>query len=441
MVAAIDKVVEAKQWKREHVFAWVDYLSIPQASRGQQKLAISSLVGYASVAHAFVIVAPPLTHADFFTPCNVATYNSRFWCRAENLAHSLRNGTDEMWVATGPSPELIVKQADDLDFLVSNLHVFQGTATVEADKLSLVPSVLGLYAELYAIALHVYENGDGKVPRGDPSVAKLLGDRVPVLPEIDDGVQSGSIVSVVSGWHRSFFPWSRRTSQRQKTTSRHRRPSFGLPSPLGQGTRKGIGSGPSFAKIVRMVRETEMSSQLRVLTLIHEAGDDEIFPPAIMIKASPFQSETSQRKAATRHDAAPKEMMLFGPLVQMMRDRLLDDKKTREQLVNDVLQRRVAASDRQIQAVARISGVWREKQKARSSRQSQQTRDSGASEEPPTVEQRAATSPEALAVADSAASEEPPTVEHRAATSPDHLAVATASSNGQDDSSELDLVI
>jgi len=100
----------------------------------------------------------------------------------------------------------------------------------------------------------------------------------------------------------------------------------------------------------------------------------------------------------------------------MMRDRLLDDKKTREQLVNDVLQRRVAASDRQIQAVARISGVWREKQKARSSRQSQQTRDSGASEEPPTVE-------------------------HRAATSPDHLAVATASSNGQDDSSELDLVI
>jgi hypothetical protein len=233
-----------------------------------------------------------------------------------------------------------------------------------------------------------------------------------------------------------------------------------------------------------MVRETEMSSQLRVLTLIHEvrqqgpnsvtccrpprwrmlrcyckcargcchadaerwrlllqAGDDEIFPPAIMIKASPFQSETSQRKAATRHDAAPKEMMLFGPLVQMMRDRLLDDKKTREQLVNDVLQRRVAASDRQIQAVARISGVWREKQKARSSRQSQQTRDSGASEEPPTVEQRAATSPEALAVADSAASEEPPTVEHRAATSPDHLAVATASSNGQDDSSELDLVI
>ena len=79
--------------------------------------------------------------------------NSR-WCRAENLAHSLRNGTESMWVATGPTPEECHAQADDLEFLNSNLRVFQGEATVEADKLTLVPAVLGLYAELFALALH-----------------------------------------------------------------------------------------------------------------------------------------------------------------------------------------------------------------------------------------------------------------------------------------------
>lgn len=129
------------------------YSSIPQRSRGQQKLAIASLAAYASVAHAFVIVAPPVIHADTKLPCNVSTYNKRMWCRAENLAHSLRNGTHDMWVATGEGKGDCVKQKDDADFLRSNLHVFQGEATVEADKVTLVTPILGLYAELYATML------------------------------------------------------------------------------------------------------------------------------------------------------------------------------------------------------------------------------------------------------------------------------------------------
>ena len=99
------------------------------------------------------------------------------WCRAENLAHSLRNGTESMWVATGPTPEECQAQADNLAFLSSNLRVFQGEATVEADKTSLVPAVLGLYAELYALALH-HDVTDAVQPRprrlGDVAAARLV---------------------------------------------------------------------------------------------------------------------------------------------------------------------------------------------------------------------------------------------------------------------------
>ena len=175
MVAAIDKVLYLRGWAMQNVWIWADYLSIPQASRGQQKLAIASLVGYASVAHAFVIAAPPVAHKDHKGVCDVATYNKRMWCRCENLAHSLRNGTTNMYVATGPTPDECVRQADDLDFLNSNLRVFFGEATVEADKLSLVAAVLGLYAELYATAIYVYKHGSGGLPAGDPTVGSLLG--------------------------------------------------------------------------------------------------------------------------------------------------------------------------------------------------------------------------------------------------------------------------
>jgi hypothetical protein len=61
------------------------YISIPQRTRNTQKLAINSLASYASIADAFVIVAPTVTHEDTGLVCNVATYNRRMWhapCRA-----------------------------------------------------------------------------------------------------------------------------------------------------------------------------------------------------------------------------------------------------------------------------------------------------------------------------------------------------------------------
>ena len=81
-------------------------------------------------------------------------------CRAENLCHSMRNGTAHMWVATGPHPWDIFKQADDEDFLQSNLRVYQGEATMEEDELTLVVPILGLYAELYALITERRQHAD-----------------------------------------------------------------------------------------------------------------------------------------------------------------------------------------------------------------------------------------------------------------------------------------
>ena len=38
---------------------WLDIVSVPQASRDTQTLAINSFVQYAANAHAFVMVVPP----------------------------------------------------------------------------------------------------------------------------------------------------------------------------------------------------------------------------------------------------------------------------------------------------------------------------------------------------------------------------------------------
>jgi hypothetical protein len=121
-----------------------DFFSIPQSSRGAQKLAINSLMGYASSAHAFVIVAPQVVTMDG-KELSVDTYNRRMWCRAENLAHSLRNGTSGMWVATGPHESQCIRKSEyamqsnrdsaagSLAFVRSNLHVFEAVNRLQLD--------------------------------------------------------------------------------------------------------------------------------------------------------------------------------------------------------------------------------------------------------------------------------------------------------------------
>lgn len=116
-----------------------------------QQLAINSLAMYTSVAHAFCIVAPPLTHHNTNELCDLTTYNRRLWCRCENFCHAVRHGCHGIWLATSPAActKLFPEDrgtsvlADSLeetptstvriqarDFLLSNLRVFEADCTV-----------------------------------------------------------------------------------------------------------------------------------------------------------------------------------------------------------------------------------------------------------------------------------------------------------------------
>ena len=126
-------------------------------------MAIQSLSTYASVSTAFVIVAPTVTHRDTGRECDTETYNKRMcalsqtrhmnrpscpvnswvahgsrisprrWCRAENLCFSLRNGIEAMFLATEQG---LQHQAEDVEFMASNLRVMEGDATVETQAAS-----------------------------------------------------------------------------------------------------------------------------------------------------------------------------------------------------------------------------------------------------------------------------------------------------------------
>ena len=136
------------------VFVWVDYSCIPQANASTQNLAIRSLAAYASSATFFIIIAPETAHDDLHDTCDINTYQKRMWCRAEQVCHSMRNGTEGMYLATSGASLEPVKT----DFFIESLHVFDGDLTCcrlehkgrgSCDRQSLVIPLLGLYGELF----------------------------------------------------------------------------------------------------------------------------------------------------------------------------------------------------------------------------------------------------------------------------------------------------
>lgn len=161
MCLAIKKMAESNGWdvSLKDVFVWVDFSCIPQANPSTQNLAIRSLAAYASSATYFVIVAPDCPHADLCDDrCNLGTYQRRMWCRAEQVCHSMRNGTENMFLATGMhSPLSPVLN----DHFTESLQVFKGELTCcrlehkgmgACDRQSLVIPLLGLFGELYRAA-------------------------------------------------------------------------------------------------------------------------------------------------------------------------------------------------------------------------------------------------------------------------------------------------
>lgn len=117
MVSSLRELAKRNNWDEslDDVFVWVDYSCIPQANASVQNLAIRSLAVYASSATYFVICAPDTKHVDLDDLCDLTTYQvkrlqydalwmpiyslfeyytqRRMWCRAEQVCHSMRNGT------------------------------------------------------------------------------------------------------------------------------------------------------------------------------------------------------------------------------------------------------------------------------------------------------------------------------------------------------------
>lgn len=154
MCTSMKKLARQNGWDEscKDVFVWVDYSSIPQANLSTQNLAIRSLAAYASSATYFIIVAPDAPHADLGDTCDLGTYQRRMWCRAEQVCHSMRNGTERMFISTGNDLSPV-----ENDFFIESLHVFNGDLTCcrlehtglrACDRQSLVIPLLGLYGEL-----------------------------------------------------------------------------------------------------------------------------------------------------------------------------------------------------------------------------------------------------------------------------------------------------
>jgi len=160
MKIALKELAKRNGWDEslKDVFVWIDYSSIPQANPSTQNLAIRSLAAYASSATYFIIVAPDTPHVDLDEMCDLDTYQKRMWCRAEQVCHSMRNGTEGMYISTGASNPLALVHPDHF---TESLHVFEGELTccrlehkgmVSCDRQSLVLPLLGLYGELLRAA-------------------------------------------------------------------------------------------------------------------------------------------------------------------------------------------------------------------------------------------------------------------------------------------------
>ncbi|KAL7516874.1 hypothetical protein ACHAWX_002366, partial [Stephanocyclus meneghinianus] len=173
MVNALHELAKQSGWNNNlrDVYVWVDYSCIPQANASVQNLAIKSLAVYASSATYFVICAPDTKHADLHDVCDLATYQRRMWCRAEQVCYSMRNGIGGMFLAKG-KPGAFELGPVEPDFFLESLHVFNGDLTCcrfehkgmeSCDRQSLVVPILGLYGELLRAAHDGIKGGNSNI--------------------------------------------------------------------------------------------------------------------------------------------------------------------------------------------------------------------------------------------------------------------------------------
>jgi len=118
-------------------YAWIDYLSIPQAAehREQQKQYIGAIYSFVKASTHFMVIAPPTEHREKETTYDYKVWGRRGWCRVEMFCNSVaKNG--KVLVAESPS-SFFIDMAGGRDALLRPPG--KGEFTVDSDKDSLGP--------------------------------------------------------------------------------------------------------------------------------------------------------------------------------------------------------------------------------------------------------------------------------------------------------------
>jgi len=147
IVAAAEQLIQLHNIKKNELFVWIDYLSIPQRNNTLKGLSISSLGVYASVCRYFIVVAPKTTHVSTEKTCDADTYQRRGWCRLEQWARIAVGGFVQMYIYEHTGA-ILEELANKPKWFEDSVHVFDGDFTEPKDKYALVDTVVGIWAHV-----------------------------------------------------------------------------------------------------------------------------------------------------------------------------------------------------------------------------------------------------------------------------------------------------
>mmetsp|Transcript_2156 Transcript_2156/g.6215 ORF Transcript_2156/g.6215 Transcript_2156/m.6215 type:complete len:155 (+) Transcript_2156:4043-4507(+) len=97
MVRAVEALAAERGFSPDQCHIWLDLHSIPQSNEATKALAIGAIALFAATTSHFVACAPETLHLDTGLLCSRDTYLSRGWCRLEQWAFMLANGTDSIY--------------------------------------------------------------------------------------------------------------------------------------------------------------------------------------------------------------------------------------------------------------------------------------------------------------------------------------------------------
>mmetsp|Transcript_27036 Transcript_27036/g.79127 ORF Transcript_27036/g.79127 Transcript_27036/m.79127 type:complete len:284 (+) Transcript_27036:3536-4387(+) len=155
MVRAVEALAAERGFSPDQCHIWLDLHSIPQSNEATKALAIGAIALFAATTSHFVACAPETLHLDTGLLCSRDTYLSRGWCRLEQWAFMLANGTESIYYCpasrgsggdAGSGGDGQLQSVSDVSsWIETSIMVFCGEFTNLEDKDLLVDVVLGLY--------------------------------------------------------------------------------------------------------------------------------------------------------------------------------------------------------------------------------------------------------------------------------------------------------